>query len=280
MEQSSGSVLCLLGVEGISVSNAFAWRRWIKPRPHGINAGPGKQLAQLVNGRRVGAGTPAASATDGPLVIADLDDLEPTQCALLVLGCQPCVLARTPAADALIMKTNAAIDIVRRYGSYVGFTRVAIGDAGYRFIPSTNKEFSALAQDRRFQDGTREVELHPALAVQPGDMIVQATRLSAFSTTDLDEQLTNLGVTTLIIAGVDTTGVVLSTVREAADRDYRLIVLSDCTADPDVEAHDLLMSRIFPRQAEITTVGKLYRWLAGDLVRQGAEVPAPRSTAR
>ena len=89
-------------------------------------------------------------------------------------------------------------------------------------------------------------------------------RLGAFSTSDLDKQLTNLGVTTLIVSGAHTSGTVLSTVREAADRDYRLIILSDCCADPDIEVHRLLMARIFPRQAEITSAAELYLSLAAD----------------
>jgi nicotinamidase-related amidase len=45
--------------------------------------------------------------------------------------------------------------------------------------------------------------------------------------------------------------VVLSAARHAHDRDYRLIVLEDLTADPDQEVHDFLLQRIFPRQAEV-----------------------------
>jgi nicotinamidase-related amidase len=189
-------------------------------------------------------------------------NLDPKQCALLVLGCETNVLSAIPNSVALTLKINAAIDIVRRHGGSIGFMRIAFSDLDYQSIPSTNKEFSALAHQRRYRNGTSDADLHPALAVQPDDVVVRATRLGAFSTTDLDEQLTNLGVTTLFICGVDSTGVVLSTVRDAADRDYRLIVLADCTADPDRTAHDLLMSRIIPRQAEVTTVARLYRWFS------------------
>jgi hypothetical protein len=44
---------------------------------------------------------------------------------------------------------------------------------------------------------------------------------------------------------------VLSTLRDAADADYRLYVLADATADPDPEAHRILIERVFPRQAEV-----------------------------
>ena len=75
--------------------------------------------------------------------------------------------------------------------------------------------------------------------------------------------MTNLGVTTLILAGLQTSGVVLSTVRDAADKDYRLILLSDCIHDPDEELHAVLMGQVFPRQADIITVAGLDVLLGG-----------------
>jgi nicotinamidase-related amidase len=83
------------------------------------------------------------------------------------------------------------------------------------------------------------------------------TRVGAFSTTDLDAQLRERGIDTLILAGISTTGVVLSTVRDASDRDYRVVVLADATADPEAEVHEFLIDRIFPRQADVITVAQL-----------------------
>ncbi|WP_176562115.1 cysteine hydrolase [Mycolicibacterium palauense] len=193
-----------------------------------------------------------------------LPDINANECALLVLGCQNGILDALPDSDALLMKINAAEDIVRIHGGHVYLVRIALDDLDYQFMPTTNKEFSMLSRDRRFQNDTSETAVHPALTVQPNDVAVRARRLGAFSTTDLDERLTNLGVTTLILCGAHTSGALLSTVREAADRDYRLIVLQDSCADPDTEIHRLLMGRIFPRQAEIISADALYRSFASD----------------
>jgi hypothetical protein len=57
--------------------------------------------------------------------------------------------------------------------------------------------------------------------------------VGAFTTTDLDRQLRDRAITTLVLAGISTSGVVLSTVREAMDCDYRIVVLEDATADSD-----------------------------------------------
>lgn len=49
----------------------------------------------------------------------------------------------------------------------------------------------------------------------------------------------------------------LSTLIEAADRDYRLYVLSDGTEDPDQQARDVLLGRIFPRRAQVIDTATL-----------------------
>lgn len=208
------------------------------------------------------------AATRGRTIATPPDsiDLDPKECALLVLGCQPGILADVPDTDSVLLKINAAIDIVRLHGGHVVFARIAFEDRHYRFAPVTNKEFSKLMRQRRFRDGTAEADIHQAVTAGADDIVVRTTRLGAFSTTNLDEQLTNLGVTTILVAGAQTSGAVLSTVREAADRDYRIIVLADCCVDADPETHRLLIDQVFPRQAEITTAAVTYLSMASDKV--------------
>lgn len=66
-----------------------------------------------------------------------------------------------------------------------------------------------------------ETAVDERVAPQADDIVVRKTRVGALSTTDLHEQLRERGIDTLILAGIATGGVVLSTVRDAADRDYR-----------------------------------------------------------
>jgi nicotinamidase-related amidase len=60
----------------------------------------------------------------------------------------------------------------------------------------------------------------------------------------------------LVLAGIATSGVVLSTLRQAADLDYRLTVLADGCLDADPEVHQVLLGKVFPRQAEVTGVAE------------------------
>jgi nicotinamidase-related amidase len=54
--------------------------------------------------------------------------------------------------------------------------------------------------------------------------------------------------------------VVLSTLRQAADLDYGLVVLADGCLDTDPEVHRVLTEKVFPRQADVLSVAE---WPAG-----------------
>jgi nicotinamidase-related amidase len=95
--------------------------------------------------------------------------------------------------------------------------------------------------------------IHPGLGVVERDLVVTKSRVSAFTGTDLEVLLGAKDVRTLVLFGIATSGVVLSTLLEAADRDYRLIVVKDCCADLDADLHDTLVDKVFPRQATVVS---------------------------
>jgi biuret amidohydrolase len=77
--------------------------------------------------------------------------------------------------------------------------------------------------------GTVQTQLMPELGPEPGDVLVdRKRRLSVFRDTDLDLTLRELGVDTVILAGVDTSTSVLCAAFESLNRDLRTIVASDC----------------------------------------------------
>lgn len=105
-------------------------------------------------------------------------------------------------------------------------------------------------------------QIHPAVAPQPGDVVVTKKRVSSFTGSDLDMVLRSRGVTRLVLAGLATSGVVLSTLRQAADLDYGLTVLRDGCADPDEEVHRPLLDKVFTRQADVLTADEWIGQLA------------------
>ena len=95
-----------------------------------------------------------------------------------------------------------------------------------------------------------------------GEPIIVKHRVSAFYGTDLEMILRAQGIYTLILMGHATSGVILSTVRYAADADYQLVVVEDGCADRDPEVHRLLMEKVFPRQAAVVSLKEMVEALA------------------
>ena len=142
---------------------------------------------------------------------------------------------------------------------HVGWVRVAFDDAELDAIPQTSTFAAMTSGDRRasLHIDAPATQIHPQLEPRPGDTIVRKARVGAFSTTDLDERLRAQAINTLVLAGLSTSGVVLSTVREAMDRDFEIVVLHDACADRDPDTHDFLTKKLFPVRTHVTTVGDL-----------------------
>jgi nicotinamidase-related amidase len=183
--------------------------------------------------------------------------IDPAQTALLVMDYQRAILGSLPESDELLKRVAAAISGARDRGVRIGYVRVAFDAADYAALSDTNKGFTQAATARRLSSEAPETAIHDAVAPRPGDLIVRKTRVGAFSTTDLDRRLRDQRIDTLILAGISTSGVVLSTVRDAADRDYRLYVLEDACIDRDQGVHELLMRKVFPRQADVIAIADL-----------------------
>lgn len=184
--------------------------------------------------------------------------IDPARTALLVMDYQQAIVGMIEDSDALVARAAEAIDLVRSRGGHVGYVRVAFTEADLQRIPPTSSMGARIASGpQAFMDDSPATQIDERVAPRDGDIIVRKTRVGAFSTTDLAQQLADRGVDTLILAGISTSGVVLSTVRDGSDRDYALYVLSDATADRDEAVHTCLIERVFPRQAEVLTVAEL-----------------------
>ncbi|MCX5555582.1 cysteine hydrolase family protein [Streptomyces sp. NBC_00038] len=184
--------------------------------------------------------------------------LDPTRTALLLMDFQPAVLAVVPDADQVLSRAHAALSWARSHDVQVAFVRVAFTAEDFAAVPARNKSFAPLAQSGFLADGSPEAALHESFDVHEQDITVRKIRISAFaSATDLRAALRDQGIDTLVLAGLSTGGVVLTTLRQAADDDFQLYVLKDATADPDPEVHRVLTEKVFPHQAYVIDTDEL-----------------------
>ncbi len=176
--------------------------------------------------------------------------------ALLVMDMQVGIVERLGDRGAELLETvGAALTAARDHGLAVLFVRVAFRD-GTPEISSNNKSFSAAALAQSLGETNPSTQIHPALDVREGDVVITKRRVSAFAGSDLDVVLRSLSVDSLVLTGIATSGVVLSTTRQAADLDFRLTILHDACADADDEVHRVLTEKVFPRQASVVTTAQ------------------------
>lgn len=181
--------------------------------------------------------------------------LSPTnneQSALLVMDMQNAIVNSIRDHKVLIRNISAAIKAAHHAHIPVIYIMVVFRQ-GFPEISQNNKSFSMIKHNKQLFVGANAMEIYPEITPHADDIIVTKRRVSAFSGSDLSIVLRSQNINHLILSGIATSGVVLSTVREAADKDYKLSVLSDCCYDNDDEVHHVLLSKVFPRQADVMT---------------------------
>ncbi|MGO4175873.1 cysteine hydrolase family protein [Bosea sp. TAF32] len=147
----------------------------------------------------------------------------------------------------LLGRCNALIRRWRSTGRPIFFPNFSLGGGHEHAPPTSNRQITPYLPTGRFRTGL------PAkgLAVEPVDIFYACPRASVFYGTSLDADLRTRGVNTLVMAGISSTGVVLSSVAWASDADYDLRLVEDCCYDPDQAAHEALFRSGFGGRVEV-----------------------------
>jgi nicotinamidase-related amidase len=152
----------------------------------------------------------------------------PAQTAVLVIDVQRGLFCAKPApseAEAVVARINTVTAKARQAGALAIFVQHDGQPGGEDVVP--------------FTEGW---ELHPALEVRPGDLVIHKTTCDAFYGTTLESKLRSRGITTLVIAGYATDFCVDATLRSAVSKDLHVVVVADAhtTTDSPVLKADLV----------------------------------------
>lgn len=156
---------------------------------------------------------------------------------LLIIDMQEDFFAHARLAaqrSQLIANTNALVSLVRA-------ANVSVIWVKQEFLPDLS---DAPLEVRRHKievviAGTPGAQILPELNRQQGDELIVKKRYSAFFGTDLDDRLSRLGCTRLIIGGINTHACIRMAVVDAYQRDYDVILAKDCIASHDREHHEI-----------------------------------------
>lgn len=173
--------------------------------------------------------------------------------ALLVMDLQNGIVSRFAEKKEVLHPFQKAIEAARQNNIPVIFVRVGFSE-GYPEVSPQNKFFSAISKYGGMTVSDEATQIHKAVQPKENEPVITKYRISAFAGSNLEVILRAKQIDTLVLSGISTSGVVLSTVREASDKDFSITILSDACLDADPEVHRVLMEKVFPRQAEVQSV--------------------------
>lgn len=146
-----------------------------------------------------------------------------------------------------VVPTARVIAAARKAGIKVIYLKMAfrpdLSDAGAPDSPAriNHLEHLNVGKTIKAPDGTESrilirdtwnTDILKELAPEPGDIVIYKNRFSGFFQTDLDAVLKRMAIRHLVVTGCTTSVCVDSTIRDAVFRDYRCVLLADCTAEP------------------------------------------------
>ncbi len=173
-----------------------------------------------------------------------------TSTALLVMDMQQMLLGTLPGAETVVK--NIATAIAGARSANIPVIYIVVGfRSGLPEVNPANKSFRQLQARLGNTDPVAMTTIAAELTPQENDIIITKKRYSAFAGSDLEVVLRSQGIRHLVLTGIVTSGVVLATFLEAADKDFELTVLADGCQDRDPQLHQLLLEKVFPRSGEV-----------------------------
>lgn len=135
--------------------------------------------------------------------------------------------------DEIVPRIRRLQDLARAHGIPVVHTHLCSRAPGGADMCRSHR-----LRGWRYEAGTKEAEFLEELAPLPGELVVEKTSSGAFNSGGLDQALRNLGVERIVLCGVDTRFCVETTVRDASDRGFEVVLVGDACASKTRELHE------------------------------------------
>jgi ureidoacrylate peracid hydrolase len=158
---------------------------------------------------------------------------DPSRMAILVIDVQPIFteLPLYPPVDGVLRRLQAFVNQARAVGATIVNVRIAIPKELFSDVWESQYGTASPNFAQLIAPDSPLTQFHPDFAPTAADLVVVKTRYSAFVGTTLAAALRTCGITTVVVVGLTADVCVGCTARDAFQHDFRVITLSDCTAE-------------------------------------------------
>lgn len=173
--------------------------------------------------------------------------LDPRRTALIVIDVQNWAFAEPARAANASFQECLRHRVLPNLQRIIAHAREAGAEVMYTVIENLTHDGRDRSLDYKLSGlfvakGSWEAGVVDAIAPADDDIVLAKTSSSLFNSTNCDYLLRNLGIEHLIVAGLLTDQCVDHTIRDAADRGYRAICVSDACASLTAERHEQALS--------------------------------------
>ena len=184
--------------------------------------------------------------------------LDPKKTALVLIDLQNAIVGMNPAPHSstqVVENSRKLADAFRVHGAPVVYVRVELND------------FMKLPVDQPHNLGDKPLptaasEIAPSAGFQHGDILITKRHWGAFAGTDLEQQLKNRGIDTIVLTGISTNVGVESTARQGTGLGFAFVLVEDACSSQDGEQHRFAVENIFPRLTRVRTTDEVLVSLA------------------
>lgn len=178
------------------------------------------------------------------------------------------IFGRRVAEQGLVARARRVFAAARQAGATIIYVNVAY-TPGHLGVVANNALFRTSIERNAFVRGTRGAQVVQELAPEPGDLVVEHGRISAFYGNDLDTILAGRAVRTVVVTGMATNVAVDHTVRDAVQKGFNTLLLEDCCCSSDDAFHQAALLTLRALASEVLS--------SGDFIAALTAAPGPSS---
>lgn len=184
-----------------------------------------------------------------PVVLKELREIvDPAHTCLVAWDCQNTLVDMIFNKDQFVQNTKTLLDAARRNGVLIVYTKITplpsaleSGWAVFRQMRMQGVDDPSKLKPR-FVPGTPGAEINAELAPKEGDVVLNKHTSSVFIGTYFETMMRNAGVRTLLFTGIATEIGVASSARDASNRGFYPVVVSDCCSSGDKQSHEATLT--------------------------------------